>query len=114
MDRGNATSGNFVLGLIWFILIAGTAVVLLITSLVVWLSVLTGSMIGALLIVSGICFIAAGTIYLLALREKLSRIQDQIDTIYEVAHTARSAYKWIADKFSLLVNLRDILFRDRE
>lgn len=105
MDRVNTPRGNFALGLIWFVLIAATGVVLLITSLVVWLSALTGSMIAALLIVSGICFLLAGTIYFLALRDTLSRIQEQIDTVYEVARAARTGYEWLTDKFCMLASL---------
>lgn len=109
MDPENASHGSFVITLIGFMLIAATGFVLLITTLVVWLSALTGSMIAATLIVSGICFALAGAIYLLALRDPLSRIQDQIDTIYDVARTAREGYKWVTDKVLMLLRLRDVL-----
>ncbi len=114
MDRGNKPRGNFALGLIWFVLIAATGVGLLIMSLVVWLSALTGSMIAALLIVSGICFLLAGTIYFLTLRETLSRIQHQIDTVYEVARAAHAAYEWLTDKLHLLASLWIISSRGKE
>lgn len=114
MDRGTTPRGNFALGLIWFVLIAATGVMLLITSLVVWLSVLTGSMIAALLIVSGFCFLLAGMIYFLALRDTLSRIQEQIDTVYEVAHAARMGYEWLTEKLGLWMSVWWKMSRERE
>lgn len=109
MDREKPPQGNFAVALICFVLIAATCVVLLITTLVIWLSSLTGSMIAATLIVSGICFVLALMIYLLALRAPLERIQDQIDTIYEVARAARQGYEWVSDRVSMLLKLREIL-----
>lgn len=109
MDREHASRGSFVVALICFVLIAATCLVLLITTLVVWLSALTGSMIAATLIVSGLCFVLAVTIYLLALREPLARIQDQIETIYEVAHAAREGYEWVTDKVLMFLKVREAL-----
>lgn len=109
MDREKSSQGNFAVALIFFILIAATCVVLLITTLVIWLSALTGSMIAATLIVSGICLALALAIYLLALRGPFERIKNQIDTIYEVARLAHQGYEWISERVSMLLKLREIL-----
>lgn len=112
MDCENKPHGHFAIALIAFILIAATCVVLLITTLVVWLSALTGSIIWATLIVSGLCLLIAAAIYLFALRATLNRIHDQIETIYEVAHAARRSYDWITERLSerieFFLKLRDI------
>ena len=62
MDRTKKSGGNFFLGLIFFVLAAAMGVMLLIATLVVWLSALTGSLIAATLIIGGFCFLLAGVI----------------------------------------------------
>lgn len=115
MERQTPSVGAFILFLIFFVLVAATAVVLLITTLVAWMAELTGSMIAARLIVSGFCFLLAAAIYLFALRAPFARLQDQIETVYGVARAAREGYEWITEKALMLLKmlkLRD-LWRDR-
>lgn len=109
MNQENASHGNFVIALILFVLVAAAGVVLLITALVEWLSVLTGSMIAATLIVSGVCFLIALAIYLSALHKPLARMQDQVETVYDVARTAREGYEWITEKIRMLRLLREAM-----
>lgn len=109
MDRTNKSGGSFFLGLIFFVLAAATGVMLLIATLVVWLSALTGSLIAATLIIGGFCFLLAGVIYLLALRAPIARIQEQIDTVYDVANAAKTAYRWVTHKIDLFLQLFDFL-----
>lgn len=109
MNREHASGGNFVIALILFVLIAASGVLLLITALVEWLSVLTGSTIAATLIVSGVCFLIALAIYLLSLHKPLAHMQDKVETVYDVARTAREGYEWVMDKIEMLRLLRDAL-----
>ena len=108
-DREKAFGGNFVVALIFFVLIAATGFVLLITTLVAWLAELMGSVVLATLIVCGACIIAALLIYLLALRRPLARMQDQLETVYEVARLARSGYDWVQERLRALLNLREAI-----
>ena len=82
------SGGRFLVALLAFALTAATGIVLLLTTLVVWLSALTGSLVTATLIVSGLCFLLAAAIYALALRAPIDRIQDQVETVYDVKPNA--------------------------
>lgn len=80
--------------------------------LVVWLSALTGSLVTATLIVSGLCFLLAGAIYALALRAPIDRIQDQVETVYDVAHAAKTGYEWLSGKLQLFLAVREELRKE--
>lgn len=109
MQKGeNASIGSLLIALIGFILAAATGVMLLITALVVWFAKLTGSMIAATLIVGGICFLLALGLYLFGIRKPIKRIEDRINTVYEVAHSVREAYQWVQERLRLLAELRCI------
>lgn len=108
MEHEIHKSGGFFVSMVCFVLIAVTGGLLLISALVVWLAAVLGSLIGSMLIVSGICLLTALLIYLIALREPFRRIEEQIDTVYEVARAARSGYDWIMCKFRLLNALFDL------
>ena len=101
------SGGRFLVALLAFALTAATGIVLLLTTLVVWLSALTGSLVTATLIVSGLCFLLAAAIYALALRAPIDRIQDQVETIYDVAHAAKTGYEWLSGKLQLFLAVRE-------
>ncbi len=106
--------GRIFVPTVCFVLISVTGGLLLVTALVVWLSTLIGSLIGSMLIVSGACLLTALMIYLIALRGPFRRIDEQINTIYEVARAARSGYEWMLGKFRLLTALLDLSATKRE
>lgn len=108
-DRNTPSQSHFVIALIFFALMATTGVILLIATLVFWLSALTGSPTAASLIVCGLSFIAATTIYLLSLRGPIARMQDKIETVYEVAQSARDGYRWISRRIAMFLRILDIL-----
>ena len=107
------SGGRFLVALLAFALTAATGIVLLLTTLVVWLSALTGSLVTATLIVSGLCFLLAAAIYALALRAPIDRIQDQVETIYDVAHAAKTGYEWLSGKLQLFLAVREELRKER-
>ena len=104
------SGGRFLVALLAFALTAATGIVLLLTTLVVWLSALTGSLVTATLIVSGLCFLLAAAIYALALRAPIDRIQDQVETIYDVAHAAKTG--WLSGKLQLFLAVREELRKE--
>ena len=106
------SGGRFLVALLAFALRAATGIVLLLTTLVVWLSALTGSLVTATLIVSGLCFLLAAAIYALALRAPIDRIQDQVETVYDVAHAAKTGYEWLSGKLQLFLAVREELRKE--
>ena len=106
-DNRKTSGGSFVAALVFFVMTASIAIFLLLTALVEWLSVVTGSFILSSLIVGGFFAVLAAVIYLLAIREGVERIRDQVETVYDVARAAKEGYEWLTDKFLLLMKLRD-------
>lgn len=51
---------------------------------------------------------ASIAIFLLAIREGVERIRDQVETVYDVARAAKEGYEWLTDKFLLLMKLREM------
>ena len=84
------------------------AMFLLRTALVVWLAEVTGSFSLSSLIVGGFFAVLAAVIYLLAIREGVERIRDQVETVYDVARAAKEGYEWLTDKFLLFMKLREM------
>lgn len=107
MERNDATrsGGNFVVPLILFTLVVATGGLLFIAALVVWLASVLGSLIGAMLLSGGLCILTALLIYLLGLQAPFALIRDRLDTVYEVAHTARMGYDWLLRRWQLLAAL---------
>ena len=99
MDNRKTSGGSFVAALVFFVMTASIAIFLLLTALVVWLSEVTGSFILSSLIVGGFFAVLAAVIYLLAIREGVERIRDQVETVYDVARAAKEGYEWLTDKF---------------
>lgn len=78
------SGGRFLVALLAFALTAATGIVLLLTTLVVWLSALTGSLVTATLIVSGLCFLLA----------------------------AKTGYEWLSGKLQLFLAVREELRKE--
>lgn len=105
--REEPTPGRFVVALLLFVLLAATCLLLL-------LAALTGSMAAAALIVGGACLLLAVVVWLAALREPLARIGERLETVYEVARTAREGYRWITAKALPLLTLFSLRPRTQE
>ena len=100
MDNRKTSGGSFVAALVFFVMTASIAIFLLLTALVVWLSEVTGSFILSSLIVGGFFAVLAAVIYLLAIREGVERIRDQVETVYDVARAAKEGYEWLRQVFT--------------
>lgn len=112
--REEPTPGRFVVALLLFVLLAATCLLLLLAALVFWLAALTGSMAAAALIVGGACLLLAVVVWLAVLREPLARIGEWLETVYEVARTAREGYRWITSKVLPLLALVSLRPRPQE
>lgn len=108
MESRTSSGGHFATSLLFFGTTAVIALLLLISAAVVALSYWIGSFILSALILGGCFALAAVLIYLFSIRTAVSRLRNQIDTIYDVAQTAKTAYEWVTDKVSLLVRLYDL------
>ena len=108
MDNRKTSGGSFVAALVFFVMTASIAIFLLLTALVVWLSEVTGCFILSSLIVGGFFAVLAAVIYLLAIREGVEHIRDQVETVYDVARAAKEGYEWLTDKFLLSMKLREM------
>ena len=76
-----------------FSLTAVAAVILLLTSAVIWLGGILDSISFAALIVGGGFLIVSGLIYLLAVRPALESINERLETIYNVSYAIRYGYR---------------------
>ncbi len=77
-----------------FLVTALIASILLISAFVLFLGEIIGSHLLAMVIVGAGCAIASWAIYSISLRPTIREWQEQLSTIYEVAHAARKAYDW--------------------
>ncbi len=108
MQRDNRSGGGrFVVSLIFFLLSAVMAILLLVTATIVWLSALIGSFTLSALIV-GICFvILTMLIYMLSIRRYVEEIRAEVETIYDVARLAQQGYEWVSDKLEFIFQIRN-------
>lgn len=90
-DALRTPDGSFLVALVAFVLIAATGLMLFLTAFVLWMYALTGSLIAGVLIAGGCCTLLAATIYGWLLRPHLCRMQEQIETVYEVARPHAAA-----------------------
>lgn len=91
-------SGHFAASLLLFGITALVALLMGLTALLIWLSMLTGSFVLSAVILGVLFALIAGAIYRYAIREELRRLRTQVETVYEVAHAARTGYEWIVTK----------------
>ncbi len=83
-----------------FVLIA---VVLLLTSLTLWIGELTGSVIWGTLIVGGFFTLLALILYLSSVQESLRYVREQLAGITHAVQIIRNAYSWVSGKLSDVV-----------
>lgn len=95
-----------VVPIIYFIIAAIAAIVLFVAAIVMWLAQLLDSGALAAVIVGAVFALIAWIIYAVSVRRSVEYMSERLETIYEVAYTARNGYKLVM-KFmrSLLVDL---------
>lgn len=87
-----ASGGSFVAALVFFVMTASIAIFLLLTALG-RMAVGGDGLLHPFVIVGGFFAVLAAVIYLLAIREGVERIRDQVETVYDVARAAREGYE---------------------
>ena len=100
-------SGGFVTVLLLFGISILVSMLMALTALLVWLSSLIGSFPLSAAILGALFALVAWAIYRFSIREELRALQARIETIYEVAHPARSGYEWLVAKVVRLLRPRD-------
>ena len=100
-------SGGFVAVLLLFGVSILVSMLMALTALLVWLSSLIGSFPLSAAILGVLFALVAWAIYRFSIREELRALQARIETIYEVAHAARSGYEWLVAKVVRLLRPRD-------
>ncbi len=93
-DR-NTLGGYFGPALLCFVLAAAMALLLLVAALAVWLSQVIGSLALSLLIIGGFFIVLAVTLYLFSLRSGFRLISSRLETIYNLAYTARWGFEML-------------------
>ena len=76
------------------------AFVLVVAALVIWLAEIVGSGAIAALMVGGLFLVVSLLIYLISVRRAMEYLHDKVETIYDVAFTARQGYRRIVRIFS--------------
>ncbi|MEG1611789.1 MAG: hypothetical protein RRZ83_06960 [Alistipes sp.] len=104
MENRRNSHTYLVASLVFFGLTSAIAIFLLLIALLVWMTLFTGSLITASLIVGGFFAALSFAIYWLMIRESIHRFWDQMQTVYEVAHAAQTGYEWLLEKFYLFMN----------
>ncbi len=79
--------------LVYFAVTAVMALILMVATLVTWLTELIGSATWATLIVGGFFTFVAWLIYVLSVKRSIDYLNDRLDTIYDVAFAVRNGYK---------------------
>ena len=93
MDDNRAQIKVLLAPLIYFVLTAVVAMIMLVVALMMWLSEMIGSVSIASLIVGGLFAFVAWLIYVLSVKRSIDYIRDRLDTIYDVAFAVRNGYK---------------------
>lgn len=88
--------------LVFFALTAVIAAGMLLTALLLWLAEIVGSTVLACIIVGGVFAIVAIIIYFASVRATIERFRENLDTVYEVSHLAKSGYEWIIARIHAL------------
>lgn len=112
MATQKSSGGNLLVSLLLFVATAGIAILLLLVSAVVWLSVVLDSIVWSTLILGGVFAVAAAAVYYLLVRKSLVAMRERLETVYEVARKVQNAYEWIADKLRWIGALWN-MFRER-
>lgn len=104
-DNNTSSGGHTVTSFLLVGLCGFFAVLLAILALVEWLARVLDSITWATLIVAVFFAVIAVIIYFASVRSAVKNIQDKLDTVYDVANTAKTGYEWIIRKKNLIVNL---------
>lgn len=107
MATKRSSNGSFAAALVFFVIATAITILMLLTALVMWLSMLTGSLIVSSLIVAVFFGIIAWIIYMLAIRDGIEHIRMQMETVYDVARIAKSGYDWVTNKLALFIQPRE-------
>ena len=82
--------------LVFFLVMALSAYVLLATALVVWLAELLGSLPLAAALLGGFTLLLAVLAYLLAVRDAIARLRERWEVIYEVMRSLHNGYRRVS------------------
>lgn len=93
MDDNKSQSRSVLAPIVYFAVTVIMAIILIVATLVMWLTELIGSATWATLIVGGFFTFLAWLIYVLSVRQSINYVKDRMDTIYDVAFAVRNGYK---------------------
>lgn len=105
MSDSTPSGGRYAASFVWFGLAAFFALALFIAAFVVWLWELTGSFLASTLIVGGFFAVLAAAVYFLSVRDAVRQIQDQVETVYNVARLVNTGYNWLLQRVALFLQL---------
>ena len=83
----DSTERSFAGALVFFLVMALSAYVLLVTALVFWLAELLGSLPLAAVLLGGFTLLIALLTYQLAVRDAIARLRERWEVVYEVMRT---------------------------
>ena len=87
----------------------GSAVIMLLAALVVWLARVLGAAELALIMVGAFFGLLALTLYMTVMRSVVAQVRDRVDTIYEVSRRTKEIYEWLLDKLRLAEVLLSVM-----
>lgn len=102
MANDKLSHKQMLLPLLSFAVVIMVVVLLLMTSLAIWLTELIGSASLATLCLAGVFILIAWMIYIVWTRPVVDYINEKLDTIYDVAFAARNGYE-VARSFALKI-----------
>ena len=86
----DSTERSFAGALVFFLVMALSAYVLLVTALVFWLAELLGSLPLAAVLLGGFTLLIALLTYQLAVRDAIARLRERWEVVYEVMRTVHA------------------------
>ena len=89
----DSTERSFAGALVFFLVMALSAYVLLVTALVFWLAELLGSLPLAAVLLGGFTLLIALLTYQLAVRDAIARLRERWEVVYEVMRTVHDGYR---------------------
>ena len=91
----DSTERSFAGALVFFLVMALSAYVLLVTALVFWLAELLGSLPLAA-VLGGFTLLIALLTYQLAVRDAIARLRERWEVVYEVMRTVHDGYRRVS------------------
>ena len=92
----DSTERSFAGALVFFLVMALSAYVLLVTALVFWLAELLGSLPLAAVLLGGFTLLIALLTYQLAVRDAIARLRERWEVVYEVMRTVHNGYRRVS------------------